>query len=225
VDEVIKEGVEAAVAKTLLANMSGDVVAHLLRQLWQERGDALRADALAQVQAEQQQTLVSLKEQLRDEAARERKALTTELEWELERRYRAQEQELDAEMASRIGRLKQARDTARQERDRAEQLLMALVTQLVSPQAKRYLADAGVSELDVVRLNQVVGKFGVRVRCERRETERQVKVRLKEEGPMVTRAAFWWEECAPTTEPVILDDDEEETEDTPALPPAAEGGG
>ena len=112
-----------------------------------------------------------------------------------------------------LARLRQARDTARYERDRAEQLLMALVTQVLSPERKRFLFDAGVTELDVFTVNQVLAKFGMRVRCEARATERQVKVRLREDGALATRAAFWIQQVDPAVPPVVVDDDEDASED------------
>ena len=219
----VKDGlVEQALAKAVLEKSSQELRDALLAEVWERHRETLEAQALETVRREHQRELASLKEHLRDEAAKERRALRTELELELERRYRQQEHELDLEMAARLARRRAARETARQERDRAERLLLALVKQVLSPQAKRYLADAGVTELDVFTVNQVLAKFGVRVRCEPRPTSaRQVQVRLKEDGSLVPRAAFWWEECAPTTAPVIFDDDEEDvaaeapTETTP----------
>jgi hypothetical protein len=112
-----------------------------------------------------------------------------------------------------LARLRQAQDTARYERDRAEQLLMALVTQVLSPERKRFLFDAGVTEWDVLTVNQVVAKFGMRVRCEARATERQVKVRLREDGALATRAAFWTQQVDPAVPPGVVDDDEDASED------------
>jgi hypothetical protein len=112
-----------------------------------------------------------------------------------------------------LARLRQARDTARYEQDRAEQLLMALVTQVLSPERKRFLFDAGVTEWDVLTVNQVLAQFGVRVRCEARATERQVKVRLREDGALATRAAFWIQQVDPAVLPVVVDGDEDESED------------
>jgi hypothetical protein len=112
-----------------------------------------------------------------------------------------------------LARLRQARDTARYEQDRAEQLLMALVTQVLSPERQRFWFDAGVTEWDVLTVNQVLAQFGVRVRCEARATERQVKVRLREDGALATRAAFWIQQVDPAVLPVVVDGDEDESED------------
>ena len=63
-------------------------------------------------------------------------------------------------------------------RDQATALLVSLVRQLFS-ERKRYLDDAGVTERDLVGLNQVLAPKGVQIRSECRHSARQVTCTLQ----------------------------------------------
>lgn len=143
-DEVIQEEVEAAIARTLLNQMSGDVIERLRQEVWQQHREALEQQALEAVKAEQAHALQVREEGLRDRFATERKRLERELEDELECRYHAQQRELDADMAERITRLKAGREAWRGRAERAERLLALTFAQLLGDAAhKRYLDQRG----------------------------------------------------------------------------------
>jgi hypothetical protein len=79
-------------------------------------------------------------------------------------------------------------------RDQATALLVSLVQQLFS-EYKRYLYDAGVTELDLVGLNQVLGPKGVQIRSEFRHSARQVTCTLQHGAGQ--RTVFWREPVKP----------------------------
>jgi hypothetical protein len=82
-------------------------------------------------------------------------------------------------------------------RDQATALLTSLVTQLIVEKPKRYLYDAGIMELDLLTLNQVLAPQGWQVRSEFRHSERQVACTLK--NGMAQRTVFWREAVKPGT--------------------------
>jgi hypothetical protein len=73
-------------------------------------------------------------------------------------------------------------------------LLLSLVQQLFS-ERKRYLADSHITELDLVRLNNVLAVKGLRIRAEFRHSERQVTCTLK--NGVGQRTVFWLETATP----------------------------
>jgi hypothetical protein len=225
IDQVVEEGIQQAIAKTLLGQMSGDVVERLLQELWARHREALESQALETVRREHQRELEGLKERVRDEAARERKQLEHELENELDQRWNAEQHRLDEEMGDRIARLKQARNAWKGRAERAERLLAGLLLQLLEEGRKTYVHDCGLRQWSVYELNEVLALFGWRIRSEARPTERSVLTQLKPDAAPVPRAVFWVERCNPEA-PTIIDDeeDDEETAETPPALPAAESG-
>jgi hypothetical protein len=79
-------------------------------------------------------------------------------------------------------------------RDQATALLVSLVQQLFS-ERKRYLSDAGVTELDLVGLNQVLAPKDVQIRSACRHRARQVTCTLQHGAGR--RTVFWREPVKP----------------------------
>jgi hypothetical protein len=71
---------------------------------------------------------------------------------------------------------------------------VSLVQQL-SSEHKRYLYDAGVTEQDLVGLNQVLAPKGVQIRSEFRHSARQGTCTLQHGAGQ--RTVFWWEPVKP----------------------------
>jgi hypothetical protein len=166
--------------------------------------EAVRAELLEDVKAEAFQAAIAelddrlqqQREQLRDGAAKERQALTSELEDELERREDAIRRQTRDTFEERLEVLKDDLKAAAAARDQVTTLLVSLVTQLVA-EKKRYLHDAGITELDLLTLNQVLAPQGLQIRSEFRHSERQVACTLK--NGIGQRTVFWREAVKPGT--------------------------
>jgi hypothetical protein len=94
----------------------------------------------------------------------------------------------------RLQTLKDDLAAAAAARDQATALLVSLLQQLFS-EHKRYLYDAGVTERDLVGLNQVLAPKGVQIRSEFRHSARQVTCTLQHGAGQ--RTLFWRELVKP----------------------------
>jgi hypothetical protein len=223
IDQIVENGIQAAVAKTLLGNMSGDIIARLLEELWRQKAPELQQRALAQVRDEHQHALQASEEALRDRYAAQRKALEHELSQQEEVLYAKLDRDLQQEYGDRLATLRAQRTAARARAEQAEAQLVFLLTQLLHEERRRYLADSHIERLDLAGLNAIVHRHGWAIRSAARPSERAVKVML---GPnrVETHHVFWLVHVDPARPPVD-EPDEDEPADAPALPPAAEGGG
>jgi hypothetical protein len=222
-DDVIEEGIQQALTKTLLSQMSGDVLDRLLAEVWAQHREELQAQALDAVREEHRQALEDLQERLRDGVAQERRQLERDADALVEQGIRdgIADEKLDYE--DRLAELRGQRNQAREQRDMASHLLLELVRQLLGPKPV-YLSSHGVAELDLYRLNTVLSRHGLRVKSRKTVSERQVQTRL-DLTRVEPRTVFWLESVPVGTSPAPDEDDEEDTpaEPVPALPPAAEG--
>ena len=139
------------------------------------------------------------RERLRDTFAKQKQALTSELEDELERREELLRRQIRDSYEERLLTLKDDLAEASAARDQATALLVSLVTQLVAEKPKRYLHDAGINELDLLALNQVLAPQGWQIRSEFRHSERQVTCTVK--SGAAQRTVFWREPVKPGVAP------------------------
>jgi len=186
---------QEAMGKVVMAQMQQHTLAAIRQAVREEVLEEVKQQAFQDALAELDDRLAREKERLRDVAAKEKKALAGELEDELERREEALRREIREHYEERLETLKDDLKAATAAKDQATALLVALVTQLVVEKPKRYLADAGLTELDLVTLNQVLAPQGLRVQAEYRHSERQVTCTLK--NGAAQRTVFWQEPVRP----------------------------
>jgi hypothetical protein len=182
---------QEAMGKVVMAQMQQHTLQSIRQALRQELLEEARAEAFEAALAEVDDRLQREREKLRDASATEHKALARELEDELDRRSDGLRREAYEHYEQRLDTLKADLHAAAAARDQATELLLSLVTQLVVERPKRYLADACITELDLVGLNAVLAATGQRIRGEFRHSERQVTCLLKDGARQLT--AFWIE--------------------------------
>jgi hypothetical protein len=154
----------------------------------------LRDEAVELAKAELQEEFDRRRERLLDDLARQRRALEHELEDQLEAREKVLRQEVRDDYDERLLTLQDDLAATVATRDQVTALLLSLVQQLFSERT-RYLHDAGITELDLMGLNQVLMAHGQRIRAEYRHSERQVACQLANGARQLT--AFWMETTAP----------------------------
>jgi hypothetical protein len=187
---------QEAMGKMVMAQMQEQTVRTLKTALRAELLEEVRAEAFEAAMAELDDRLQHQREQLRDTFAKQKQALTSELEDELERREEVIRRQTRDAYEERLLTLKDDLAAATAARDQATALLVSLINQLVV-EKKRYLYDAGISELDLLTLNQVLAPQGLQIRSEFRHSERQVACTLK--NGMAQRTTFWREAVKPGT--------------------------
>jgi hypothetical protein len=193
--EVNHQAVQEA-GKAVMAEMGQQTMRALKAAVRQELLEEVKAEAFEQALAELDDRLQHDREQLRDTFAKQKQALTGELEDELDRRTEQIRLQTRDAFEERLLTLKDDLSAAVGERDRATAALVNLVQQLVS-ERKCYLHDAGITELDLVGLNTVLAPKGIRVQAEYRASERQVTCTLT--NGAAQRTVFWREAVRPGT--------------------------
>jgi hypothetical protein len=113
---------------------------------------------------------------------------------ELERREAGLRRQVRDAYEERLLTLNDDLAAAAAARDQATALLVSLVQQLFS-EYKRYLYDAGVTERDLVGLNQVLAPKGVQIRSACRHRARQGTCTLQHGAGQ--RTVFWREPVTP----------------------------
>jgi hypothetical protein len=191
-------------SKAVLAEMGQQTLRTLKQALRQELLEEVKAEAFEAAMAELDDGLQRERERLRDAFAKEKQALADELEDELERRTEAIRRQVRDAYEERLETLKDDFLAATAARDQATTLLVSLVTQLLVETPKRYLADAGITELDLRGLNAVLAPQGLRVRSEFRHSARQVVCTLQDGAAQ--RTVFWREAVKPGAAAEASDD-------------------
>jgi hypothetical protein len=221
---------EVAHTRALLAQLDPHTIAALKHVLREDTLPALREEALALARGEVEETLAKGRERQADELAVYKEQVDAEVERRVESGVQRATEELTADYEDRIRDLKRERTQARQQRDAAEGQLLALLRQVLDEQG-RYLRNAHVEEFDQFTINQILKRFGWRVRSKSTYSERVVKTRL-DQARWQARAVFWLDTVP--AEGVADEADEEGDESRAndqhviperlALPEAGEGG-
>jgi hypothetical protein len=191
----VQQETEVAMARAIMQQMSDQTARALKAAMREEMLDELRDESLALAKIELEDEYDRRRERLLDDLARQRRTLEDELENQLEAREKALQQEVREALEERLLTLQDDLKATIATRDQLMTLLLSLVQQLFSERSKRYLADTGVKELDLVGLNTVLLAQGLRVRAEFRHSERQVTCTLK--NGVGQRTVFWIETAAP----------------------------
>jgi len=178
--------------------------------------DELKDEAVELAKVELEEAFDRRREKLLDDLARQRSQLEQEMLGELDRQREQIRQEIRDELEERLLTLQDDRDHARAERDRAEGLLVALITQLLPGEKPVYLYSCGIRELDRLALNETLARHGLRVRSRTTYSERLVKVHIDGER-WAGHSQFW---CEPLPSPGVADE-AEVARDPAASPPEA----
>jgi phosphopantetheine adenylyltransferase len=186
---------QQAMGRAVMQQMEQRTLQSIREAVRQELLPQVQEEALALARQELEEQLQHQREQLRDTFAKQRQALTGELEDELERREELLRRQTRDSYEERLLTLKDDLAAATTARDQVTALLVSLVTQLVAEKPKRYLYDAGITELDLITLNQVLAPQGLQIRSEFRHSERQVACTLKNGAGQ--RTVFWLETAVP----------------------------
>jgi hypothetical protein len=188
---------QEAMGRAVMQQMEQRTLQSIRQAVRQELLPEVREEALALARHELDDRLQQERERLRDTAAKEKQALASEFEDELERREEVIRRQTRDAFEERLETLKDDLKAAVAGREQATTLLVSLVTQLVAEKPKRYLAAAGITELDLLALNQVLAPKGVQILAEFRHSQRQVACKLQ--NGMGQRTTFWLEQVTPGT--------------------------
>jgi hypothetical protein len=181
--------VEVGMGRVLAGQLHQQALASIKAAVREEVLDEVHEAAVQQARDEMEDEFSRRREKLLDDLARQRRQLQEELESELDRREEQLRQDVRDGYDERLLTLKDDLAAAAAARDQATTLLVSLVQQMC--ERKRYLHDAGVKELDLVGLNDVLALKGLRLRGEFRHSERQVVCKLKAGAGQ--RTTFWLE--------------------------------
>jgi hypothetical protein len=226
-DRMEIDALQQAQAKALLAQLDATTIAALKAVLREEVLPTLREDALTLARQELEETLAKGRERLADELAAYKESVDAEVERRVEADVQRELAEAKVDYEDRLQELRGQRTQARQQRDLAEQQLLALLQQMLGE--PRYLRNAHVQEFDLWAANQVLARLGWRLRSRATYSERVVKTKL-DAARWAQRALFWIEHLpgegvADEAEDESAPDDQgQQTPDRLARPDAGEGG-
>jgi hypothetical protein len=196
----VQQETEQAMARAIREQMGAHTARVLKESIREECLAELREEALQLARQELEEEFSRRQERLQDDMARYKAKLEEEMLGELDRQRDALRQEIRDELEERLATLTDERNGARAERDRAERVVLALLTQLLPEGKRTYLHSAGVRELDRWAANEVLARYGLQVKSRPSYSERLVKTRLDQERH-AAHTQFWLEPYAPA-EPV-----------------------
>jgi Skp family chaperone for outer membrane proteins len=181
---------QEAMGKAIMAEMQQQTLRSIRQAVRQELLEEVHAEAIEAAKVELQDDFDRRRERLLDDLARQRRQLEDELDNELERREQALRQEIMDALEERLLTLQDDLQAAVTERDRAEGLLVQLITQLLPGERPVYLHSAGVREFDRWQTNQTLARHNLQVRSKTTYSERIIKTRLDQER-YASHTQFW----------------------------------
>jgi hypothetical protein len=198
---------QEAMGKMVLQQMQAHTLESIRQAVREELLPEVREEALALARQELEEAFSRRREKLADDMATFKAQLEDELLGELDRQREQIREELAQAQEEKYLTVRDQRDASRAERDRAETLLVALITQLLPGERPVYLYSAGIRELDRGALNATLARHGLRVRSKATYSERLVTVRL-DQARVAGHTQFWLEKGSALP---VADDDQGDT--------------
>jgi hypothetical protein len=201
--------ITSGMGKVLAGQLHQQALASIKAAVRAELLEEVKAEAVQLARHELDEEFQRRRERLQDDLARQRSQLEDELLGELDRQRERLQQEVGDEWQEKYLTVRDQRNEARAERDRAEGLLVALITQLLQGERPVYLYSAGVRELDRRALNETLARHGLRGRSKATYSERLVTVRI-DQARVAGHTQFWLE---PTTPAGVENEDDPDSQE------------
>jgi hypothetical protein len=197
VDEAIQQGIREAQVKLIVQELDEDYFKLIVEEVYRRKRPELEGRCLEELKAAHAGELSALKEQLRDEGARHKKAVEREADRLIEEGITRGIADERLDYDERIARLKVQRDEARNRANLAESLLVHIMKELVGDR-RVYLFSGGngIHQFPLHTLNSGLARHGLTVKAKQTASERQVACQIDPQN-WADRSLFWIDTIMP----------------------------